>query len=261
MARQLVCWDKSSPSLFLYHLTQGALSLLSSCDKGADSADEKGPPKDNPAWVTVASLGCLSWNCLVSHPHYPLTNGSQGTDAEIRSHWQLCSQQHVKIMEIYRQIRGLPYVKVSKPWYKKDFLIKQAYQDTNTISGGNKFFLFWNKCQPWAVQICSLLSSSDRLQVSAQTLLWQYFAQSWLWVLHSAVAAWWFFLPVLNFFQPAMKGLLSLKKAQHLIQKNLFFIFIQALEQPLKCEDRWRWSSWLQLKFRGLTQHHLILVK
>ena len=103
----------SSPALFLYHLTQGALSPLSSF--GANSQWRwKNPPKDNPAWVTMASLGCLS--CPISHPCHPLTKGSQGTDTEIGSHWQLCSQQHVTFMEIHRQICGLPYVKISKPW-------------------------------------------------------------------------------------------------------------------------------------------------
>lgn len=169
----------------------------------------------------VASLWCLCWNRPISH----LTNGFQGTDTEIRSHWQLCSQQHVKIMETHKQICVPPYVKVSKPRYKKDFLIKQADEDTDTLPGGNKIFPCWNKCQPWAVKICSLLSSSDRLQISAQTLLWQYFAQFWLWVLHSAVAAWWFFLPVWNFFQPATRKVLwSLKKAQHPMPEDLFFI-------------------------------------
>lgn len=49
------------------------------------SADEKKLSKVNPAWVTMASLGCLSQDFPILHPHYPLTNGSQGTDTEIRT--------------------------------------------------------------------------------------------------------------------------------------------------------------------------------
>lgn len=30
-------------------------------------------------------LGCLSQDFPISHPHYPWTNGSQGTDTEIRT--------------------------------------------------------------------------------------------------------------------------------------------------------------------------------
>lgn len=61
-------------------------------------------------------------------------------------------------------------VEVSKPQYKRD-LIKQAEQDTDALSGRNKFFPLGNKCQPRAAKIWSLFPSSDRLQISAQTLL------------------------------------------------------------------------------------------
>lgn len=98
-ARQLVCWDKLSSSIFPWYLsclppatvscliadyklsgtgtvlrqpTQGASSPLPSWDKRANRQCRwNNPPKDNPAWVTAASLGHLSWNCpfptLITH--------------------------------------------------------------------------------------------------------------------------------------------------------------------------------------------------
>lgn len=111
-ARQLVCWDKLSPSTspwYPFCLATAAASCLTAGDKlcgtgtvlpisippntrtfvilvrlwqGCEQTVQMKKPtkaEDNPAWVP-------SWNCPISRLCYPLTDRSQGTDTEIRSH-------------------------------------------------------------------------------------------------------------------------------------------------------------------------------
>lgn len=165
-ARWLQCWDKSSSSFSLWHpfsLTPAAissltasyklsgtgtvlsfslyvtwhkeaLSPLSPCDKVAKrQCWWKNLPKVNTAWVTMALLGCLSQDFPISHPHYPLTNGSQDTDSEIWTTGKLILSSMSKSWKCIDKYTAFLMLKEANPNIKYFFNKTSRAEHQNTF--------------------------------------------------------------------------------------------------------------------------------
>lgn len=83
--------------------------LVTRLQKG--SADEKELPKVSCAWL----LGFLSQDFPISCPHYPLTNGFQGTDAEIRTTGKLVLSSMSKPWKFLDRYMALLMLKEANP--------------------------------------------------------------------------------------------------------------------------------------------------